>query len=274
MFAVIILSLIFNNVTFIVPSNIQPASGLISQIAVKNDNYVIEFNITEAHPKVENGSIKWWYQEDLSSALYPWPPMDVKGQKQPPDRHSLSDDRRSLNISNIQISDGGLYTLMATNAAGIRNKTVSLTIHGKTLLVTTQDTILTICMSSLFAVAPHLHNSKGTNLTRKENEQAVFNCSASGIPAPNIIWYRGGQLLFEVQNKFSISTMRFNNFHSQDMLHGLEGTISVLTVLSLTSTDSSTYFCRADNGVEPGVAMQIPYNLEVVSKCNIHDECF
>ena len=81
---------------------------------------------------VEIGSIQWWYQEDLSSAPKHWPPSFETRQQEYEHRHSLSDDRRSLSISNVQISDGGWYTLTASNAAGIRNKTVSLTIHGKT----------------------------------------------------------------------------------------------------------------------------------------------
>ena len=98
---------------------------------------------------------------------------------------------------------------------------------------------------------------------KEENEQAVFNCSADGIPAPNIVWRRGGQLLIEAENKFSISNTRSDAFRSQEELPGLDGTNSVLTVLNLATTDSTTYSCRADNGAGLGVVMRVPYSLEV-----------
>ena len=124
-----VLGLSHLNPSCIVPPNIQPASGLTSQIAVKDDDHVIEFTITEDFPKVKVDSIQWWYQEDLFSAPRPWPPSLEPIETQ---RHHLSSNNRSLNIHHVQIIDGGLYTLMATNEAGVRNKTVSLTIHGKT----------------------------------------------------------------------------------------------------------------------------------------------
>ena len=79
---------------------------------------------------VETGSIQWWYQKNLTLVPQPWPPR-VEGKQQGQGRHSLSDDNKSLNITSVQIMDGGLYTLTATNLAGVRNKTVSLTIHGE-----------------------------------------------------------------------------------------------------------------------------------------------
>ena len=77
---------------------------------------------------VETGSIQWWYQKNFTLAPQPWPPINESRQQ---GHHSLSDDRKSLTITNVQIMDGGLYTLTATNLAGVRNKTVSLTIHGE-----------------------------------------------------------------------------------------------------------------------------------------------
>ena len=80
---------------------------------------------------VETGSIQWWYRKNSTFSPQPWPPR-VDSRQQGQGRHSLSDDRKSLTITDVQIMDGGLYTLTATNLAGVRNKTVSLTIHGET----------------------------------------------------------------------------------------------------------------------------------------------
>ena len=119
------------NLSCIVPPSIQPANGLSSHIAVKDSVYIIKFFITEDHPVVENCSIQWWYQKDLASTAKPLPPW-VENETQQQERHSLSHDGRSLTIRDVQIIDGGLYTIRATNLAGRRSKTVSLTVHGKT----------------------------------------------------------------------------------------------------------------------------------------------
>ena len=124
-----------------------------------------------------------------------------------------------------------------------------------------------------FTVKPELQNPNGTILVRKENEQAVFNCSADGIPAPKILWRRGGQLLFETENKFSISDMRSDVFRDPEELPGLEGTTSMLTVQSLTAIDSERYSCRADNGAGPGVVMQVPYTLNVINGMHTRQMC-
>ena len=115
----------------LVPPNIQAANGLTSQVAVKDDNYVIKFSITEDHPMVDTDSIQWWYREELTLTPQPWPPS-IESRQQGQGRHSLSDDRKSLTISSVQIMDAGFYTLTASNLAGERNKTVSLIIHGET----------------------------------------------------------------------------------------------------------------------------------------------
>ena len=117
----------------------------------------------------------------------------------------------------------------------------------------------------LFTVKPELQNYNGIYLTRQENEQAIFNCSADGIPAPDIVWRRNGQLLFNIEDKFIISNTMSETFRSKDELPGLVGTKSVLTVRSLTTADSAEYSCRADNGAGLGVFMEEPYRLEVVN---------
>ena len=118
-----------------------------------------------------------------------------------------------------------------------------------------------------FTFEPELQDPNGTHLVREADEMAVFNCSADGIPAPNIVWRRGGQLLVEAESKFRISNTRSDAFRSEEDLYGLEGTFSMLTVLNLATTDSTTYSCRADNGAGSGVIMQVPYTLEVNGTC-------
>ena len=81
---------------------------------------------------MQPGSIQWWYQEDASSIPQLWPPSLEFEQEDKEQRHQLSLNKRLLIIYDVQIIDGGLYTLSAANVAGTRNQTISLTIHGKT----------------------------------------------------------------------------------------------------------------------------------------------
>lgn len=117
-----------------------------------------------------------------------------------------------------------------------------------------------------FTVMPILQYYVGTTLEKQENEQAVFNCSADGIPAPYIVWLRNGQLLIDAANKFSVVNTKTDGFRSQEELPGLVGTASVLTVMSLAITDSGTYLCRASNNPGPGVIMTTPYTLIVTER--------
>ena len=97
------------------------------------------------------------------------------------------------------------------------------------------------------------------------NEQGmvIFNCSAYGIPAPNIVWQKNGQLVINTPNKFTVENTRYNASDSQELIPELEGTFSLLRVSSLTTMDLGNYSCRADNDVGPGVVMKTPYVLIV-----------
>ena len=111
------------------PPNIEPASGSDMQIAVNGKNSTIEFSITDDRPLVEMVNILWVYQKNLTSIAISWPPSFTKefGKQ----RYYLSNDRRSLTIRDVQISDEGYYTLIANNSVGKRNNTILLLVHGQ-----------------------------------------------------------------------------------------------------------------------------------------------
>ena len=46
-------------------------------------------------------------------------------------RYQFPQDRRSLNITNLRRSDSGIYTLTATNEAGVHSAMIRLTVEGK-----------------------------------------------------------------------------------------------------------------------------------------------
>ena len=110
-------------------STIQPASGSDTQTAVKGENYTIKFAFSGDWPMVEASNIQWMYQKSLTSIPVL---LDFGGEVQNHDqRHFLSSDRKSLNIRDVWISDGGFYTLVVINSAGKNNGTILLQVLGK-----------------------------------------------------------------------------------------------------------------------------------------------
>ncbi|TRZ13268.1 hypothetical protein HGM15179_013842 [Zosterops borbonicus] len=73
----------------------------------------------------------------------------------------------SLHLSEPQVTDTGLYTCMATNAAGNASLSYSLNVQ----------------------VPPDIEPS-AVDLAIPENGSASLECLASGLPAPDITWYK------------------------------------------------------------------------------------
>ena len=86
-----------------------------------NNSAVIMFDITRDSPPVPLGNIRWLFNNtpinNRSISLY--------------DQYSFSSDLLTLTISNIQHSDEGNYTMVATNRAGTDSDTVFLEVEGK-----------------------------------------------------------------------------------------------------------------------------------------------
>ena len=108
---------------------IQPAGGSQTEYAVQGENYTIEFNIVGDQPLAETANVWWVYQKNLTSVAISWPPsFESELKKQ---RHYLSNDTMSLSIRDVQISDKGFYTLIASSSAGKSNSTILLLVHGE-----------------------------------------------------------------------------------------------------------------------------------------------
>ena len=74
-----------------------------------------------------------------------------------------------------------------------------------------------------------------TNLTENEGGTASFVCEADGVPIPIFSWYFNGVLLDDSNTaKYEINSR--NDF-------------SILTIISVESSDVGTYTCNATNVV-------------------------
>ena len=82
-----------------------------------NESINIAFAITNDYPRVEHNNIKWLFKSlgsDMVKFINPTSP-----------------DRLSLTISNVQLSNRGIYIMSAENEAGSDVATVTVNVFGK-----------------------------------------------------------------------------------------------------------------------------------------------
>ena len=100
---------------YLVPPTVQPVSNRV--IGLLNESVIISFTITDDFPKVKIDNIQWQVKS-LDSETF----ILI---------NSTSSDHLSLIISNVQLSNRGLYKMLAENEAGISKATVVLDVYGK-----------------------------------------------------------------------------------------------------------------------------------------------
>lgn len=79
------------------------------------------FVIYDSHPLVVPQNISWSFTNAL----------DFTSKVQPSYHCLISTDYTTLQINNVQVSDEGYYTLMASNLAGSASATISVCLLGK-----------------------------------------------------------------------------------------------------------------------------------------------
>ena len=108
----------------IVPATIYPNERLDKVVGVKDYDFSFGFVIEHDFPPVQLNNIQWHFT-NLSNVT-----VDLRANGTDSAHYTLSKDFRQLQITNVQLSDRGHYTLTATNEAGIRNSTINLDVHG------------------------------------------------------------------------------------------------------------------------------------------------
>ena len=85
------------------------------------------------------------------------------------------------------------------------------------------------------------------NYTVSQFDEAVFECNATGIPAPDINWYRNGILLNEAaDSRISLGDPVVTSPATSNDVYEVYRT---LTFNSTRDDDTGTYTCVADNGI-------------------------
>ena len=94
-------------------------------------------------------------------------------------------------------------------------------------------------------------------------ESVSFNCTADGVPVPDIVWRKDGKYIIPKANRRNTSLSNsITGFRINEIPQVMQRT-SELIITNLTVSDTGSYSCRADNGIDRGVVLTIPYHLTV-----------
>ena len=119
---------------------------------------------------------------------------------------------------------------------------------------------------TMFIVRATLQNNTGGFVTKERGQTVKFNCTAGGIPQPDIVWRKNGRLLLKT-NRVNITSSESNGFYLHS-IHGLFRCTSVLTITNLNGKDNGSYSCRAStiNKGDNGVMLMTPFTLQVIER--------
>ena len=120
--------------------------------------------------------------------------------------------------------------------------------------------------SHMFIVKASLQNNTGGSVTKERGQSVKFNCTTDGVPQPDIVWRKNGQLLLKT-NRVNITSSESNGFCLHSILGVLQRT-SVLTITDLNGKDNGSYSCRAStvNEDDNGVILMTPFTLQVIER--------
>ena len=119
----------------------------------------------------------------------------------------------------------------------------------------------------MFTVKAALRNNTGGSLTKEEGQSMMFNCTADGVPQPDIVWRKNGQRLLNTNRVKITSSEQSNGFRSHFILGVLQHT-SILKITELNGKDNGNYSCRAstDKKGDNGVILTTPFTLQVIER--------
>ena len=126
---------------------------------------------------------------------------------------------------------------------------------------------MTLFHSLCYSVVPNITLPlDGLVYTVNETNPVTFNCSATGIPPPEITWMRNGVVL----NESADSRISLSNLSGPETVPTAGGNISSvsrsLTISNTRDNDSDTYTCVASNGNDVTLSVTQNFGLFVNGK--------
>ena len=96
----------------------------------------------------------------------------------------------------------------------------------------------------MISVIPVINSSNNTYITN-EMTPVTFQCTVTGIPSPNITWYRNGSSLLPSSDpRITVSPP-----NQQLLSSGLYQVVQTLTINNTADSDSGNYSCVGNNTV-------------------------
>lgn len=117
-------------------------------------------------------------------------------------------------------------------------------------------------------VQPKLLNDTGGYIvvnTTGSPQMRTLNCTADGIPAPNILWRRNGLLVLNT-TRVTISVSRTPDSQRNirvGNIPDIQQSYSSMTITNMRESDNGNYSCRADNSAGMADILDEPYILNV-----------
>ena len=220
-------------------SPVAPIVTAISEDKTVTSPANVSFNCTvDSYPP---STIAWLHNEAEVQAA---PPRVTISPVQVDNRTQES----TLTLLNTTAEDTGTYTCSAVNSVGLGNMTTELQVLGKLALETSTAwscVYFVFCCPLVFAVAPEVAilASQKPTVTISEGAPGALMCTATGVPAPTISWFRNGVLLSDDSVTLVITS-------STDASMSLLSVTSTLNVTSVTRDSAfATITCTASNGV-------------------------
>ena len=163
----------------------------------------------------------------------------------------------TLIIMNVQSSNVGTYTCNATNVVSTDTSSGVLTVNGELLLCTTT----TNSIYDIVTVAPNITTPmEGEEFNITERSNGSITCTATGYPAPTVVWQNS--------NGSSLSNNRLVSGSPVISSTGIGNVSSVsveLMVIGALREDSGMYRCSANNSVSTTTN-----NITIIVQCKLY----
>ena len=102
----------------------------------------------------------------------------------------------------------------------------------------------------------------GSVVTKTTGASVIFNCSADGIPIPQVSWQKDGLHLNVNQQRYSVTTSTSTGFRSAQ-LPGVQQLDTTLTITNLKQHDQGSFSCIAQSANTDPAVLQTAYQLVV-----------